>query len=188
VILGRGGKLGEVHQSITEIHDKLENEHKYNSDQVINFIEKLGFLDEADQIKICLEINQPFFTILTNESLRPYIDDFLKIYSNMLESGNYGWSFAETIASNMRQIFKNPDVNDKTRSRALEFAIDAAIMMNRFAAMDTCVEMITSVNNDELGVHVSAVLQKNRDSFINSIEPSQCKCESIRKVLNALNK
>ena len=106
----------------------------------------------------------------------------------MLESGNYGWSFAETIASNMRQIFKNPDVNDKTRSRALEFAIDAAIMMNRFAAMDTCVEMITSVNNDELGVHVSAVLQKNRDSFINSIEPSQCKCESIRKVLNALNK
>ncbi|MGM0589449.1 MAG: serine/threonine-protein kinase [Bacteroidota bacterium] len=188
VILERGGELGEVNQLITEIHDKLENEHKYNSDQVIEFIQKLGLVDQSDQSKICLEIKEPFFTIITHESLRPYIDNFLNIYNYMVESGNYSWAFAETIAKNMRQIFKNPDVNDKTRSKALEIAIDAAIMMNRFAAMDTCIEMITSVNNDELGVHVSAVLQHNKDSFINRIEPSQCKCESIRKALIALNK
>src|SRR5690606_23219327 len=123
------------------ITDRLENEAKYKSSQVIELIEKLALVDEEDQIRICLELKKPFISILTHEKLRPHLDDFLRIYRRMVESGQYGWSFAETIASHMRLIFRSEEVAAKTRARALELAVDAAYRMNRFAAMDTCVSM-----------------------------------------------
>lgn len=186
VILERGGHLGEVNQLISTIHDRLENEEKYRSSQVIDFLEKLNLIETEDQIRICLELKKSFISILTHDKLRPYIDDFLKVYARMIESEQYGWSFAEVIASNMQRIFRNVDIPVKTRVKALELAIDAAFRMNRFAAMDTCVMMITSVTDNEIGVHVGNVIQKSRHSFLTEIEPSQCKCESIRKVLRVL--
>src|SRR5690606_37186356 len=122
----------------------------------------------------------------SHEKLRPHLDDFLRIYRRMVESGQYGWSFAETIASHMRLIFRSEEVAAKTRARALELAVDAAYRQNRFAAMDTCVSMITSVDNDEVGVHVVGVIQKNPHSFVTGIEPAQCKSESVRSALRAL--
>ena len=185
VMLGRGGHLGEVNQLLATISDRLENEAKYKSSQVIELINKLGLVDEDDQIRICLELKRPFVSILTHEKLRPHLDDFLKIYRKMVESERYGWAFAETIAKNMQKIFCVAEVPARTRARALELAVDAANRMNRFAAMDTCVEMITSVDNNHLGVHVAAVIQKNPHSFLVGIEPSQCKCESIRDTIRA---
>lgn len=186
VMLGRGGYLGEVSQLLATITDRLENEAKYKSSQVVELIEKLALVDEEDQIRICLELKKPFISILTHEKLRPHLDDFLRIYRRMVESEQYGWSFAETIASLMRLIFRSEEVTAKTRARALELAIDAAYRMNRFAAMDTCMSMITSVDNDEFGVHVAGVMQRNPHSFITGIEPSQCKSESVRSALRAL--
>lgn len=186
VMLGRGGHLGEVSQLLATITDRLENEAKYKSSQVIELIEKLALVDEEDQIRICLELKKPFISILTHEKLRPHLDDFLRIYRRMVESGQYGWSFAETIASHMRLIFRSEEVAAKTRARALELAVDAAYRMNRFAAMDTCISMITSVDNDEVGVHVAGVIQKNPHSFVTGIEPAQCKSESVRSALRAL--
>lgn len=186
VILGRGGHLGEVSQLLATIADRLENESKYKSSQVIELIEKLALVDEEDQIRICVELKESFISILTHEKLRPHLDDFLRIYRRMVESEQYGWSFAENIASNMRIIFRSEEVAKKSRARALELAVDAAYRMNRFAAMDTCVSMITSVDNDEFGVHVAGVIQKNPHSFVTGIEPSQCKSESVRSALRAL--
>lgn len=186
VMLGRGGHLGEVSQLLATITDTLENESKYKSPQVIELIENLALVDEEDQIRICLELKKPFISILTHEKLRPYLDDFLGIYRRMVESEQYGWSFAETIASNMRLIFQNEEVSARSRARALELAVDAAYRMNRFAAMDTCVSMITSADNDEFGVHVAGVIQRNPHSFVTGIEPSQCKSESVRSALRAL--
>lgn len=186
VILGRGGHLGEVSQLLATITDRLENEAKYKSLQVVELIEKLALVDEEDQIRICLELKNPFISILAHEKLRPHLDDFLRIYRRMVESEQYWWSFAETIASNMRLIFRSEEVTAKSRARALELAVDAAYRMNRFAAMDTCVSMITSVDNDEFGVHVAGVIQSNPHSFVIGIEPSQCKSESVRSALRAL--
>lgn len=187
VMLGRGGPLGEVSQLMATINDRLENEAKYQSSQVIDFIDKLGLVGDEDQIRICLEIKTPFITILTQEKLRPHLDSFLKIYKVMVESEQYGWSFAEKIATNMQRIFKSEDVAEKVRARALELAVDGAYRMHRFAAMDTCASMVKSVDDDSLGVHVAGVIQRNQHSFLTGIEPSQCKCESIRSVLRALN-
>lgn len=186
VIIGRGGLLGEVSQLISTINDRLKNENKYTSATVIEFIEKLKLVDEADQIRICLELKKPFISILTQEKLAPYLDGFLKIYAKMVSSEQYGWSFAETIALNMERIFKDDSIPNKTRAIALELAIDAAYRMNRFAAMETCISMITSVTKEDLGLHVANVMQKNPHDFVKDIEPFRCKCESIRKLLIAI--
>ncbi|ARU28087.1 serine/threonine-protein kinase [Cellvibrio sp. PSBB006] len=187
VIRGRGGPLGEVSQLMATINDRLKNEAKYKSSQVVEFIDKLGLVDEQDQIRICIEIKVPFISILTQDKLRSQLDGFLKIYKTMVESEQYGWSFAEKIADNMQTIFKNKDVLSKTRARAFELAVDSAYRMNRFAAMETCISMVKSVSDDSLGIHVAGVIQRNQHSFLTEIEPSQCKCESIRAVLKSIN-
>jgi len=186
VMLNRGGRIGEVNQLIATIKDRLINKGKYKSSEVIDFIEKLSLLEHEDQIRICLDLEKRIFVILTHEKLRDRVEDFLRIYKEMVESENYSWSFAETIAKNMEKIFKEREMPARTRGKALELAIKAAIKMNRFAAMDTCNTMITSVDNDELGVHIAAIIQDNPDSFLSGIELSQCKCDSIIAAIRAI--
>lgn len=186
VILNRGGQLGEVSQLITTIEDRLENEAKYSAEKVIEFIGKFSLVDRQDQVRICQDLSLRFFSILPQEKLAPHIEEFLKVYKDFVESGNYSWAFAESIASNMKKIFSAADVDSKVRASALEIAIDAAHKMNRFAAMDTCSTMICSVTEDELGVHVAAIMQRNDHTFITEIEPSQCKSAPIINYLRSI--
>lgn len=187
VILHRKGYLGEVSQLIATINNRLENEGKYKSPEVIEFIEKLRLVDQEDQIRICLELKRPLIIILTQSELTPYLSNFLEVYGEMARSTQYGWEFAETIASNMKVIFGNEDVLPKDKANALKIAIEAAQLMNRYAAMDTCKSMITSVENEDLGAHVASVIRENQSSsFMSEIEPSQCKSENIRSMLRAI--
>lgn len=186
VMLNRGGHLGEVNQLIATIKNRL-NEGKYRSSEVVDFLKKLTLLDREDQIRICLDLENRIFNILTQEELKDHVDEFLRIYQEMVESENYGWAFAENIANNMQKIFKVENMPVRTRAKALELAIDAAIRMNRFAAMDTCRSMVTSIDNDNLGMHVAPIIQEYNNSFLAEIEQSQCKCDSIRSAIRIIN-
>lgn len=187
VILGRGGYLGEVSRLIASVNDGLENERKYKLPEVIEFIEKLQLVDQEDQIRICLELKRSVISVLTQNELASHLSDFLKVYERMVDSEQYGWDFAETIASNMKIIFQNKEVGFKNKAKALEIAINAAQLMNRYAAMDTCKSMITSVADEDLGAYVANVIQQNHpSSFMSEIEPSQCKSENIRSTLRAI--
>lgn len=185
VILNRGGQLGEVSQLISTIEDRLENEGKYNPEMVVEFIQKLALIDSLDQVRICHDLSHRFFSILPQEKLAPHIETFFKVYRDFVNSENYSWAFAEDIAENMEKVFKSDNLDNKTKALALELAIDAAYRMNRFAAMDTCSSMICSVADNELGVHVAAIMQRNAHSFVVDIEPSQCKCDPIINFLRA---
>lgn len=187
VVLGRGGHLGEVHQLLSTINDKLENEKKYESSKIKQFVSELALVDEGDQIRICNELKQPFFSIWGNEKLKHELPIFLKIYRKMVEDGQYGFGYAEVIARNMKAIFSTENIPNKIRAIALEIAIDAADRMNRFAAMDTCTDMITSVQDDELGAHIAGVIQKMNCHFLSGIETSQCKCDSVRNAIANLD-
>ena len=186
VMLGRGGHLGEVSQLISTINDKLENERKYNSSEVIEFVEKLQLVNPDDQIRICLELKQPLILVLTQNELSLHVSNFLNVYMKMVESEQYGWEFSETVARNMKTIFEGKNVYSKDKAKALEIAILAAQLMNRYAAMDTCKSMITSVTNEDLGAYVANVIQANHSNFIAEIEPSQCKSENIRSTIRAI--
>jgi len=86
----------------------------------------------------------------------------------------------------MRLVFEGESVQPKEKVRALDLAIRAAKYMNRFAAMDTCRSIITSVQDESLGIHVASVLLENRETFILNIEISECQCDSIRNALRQL--
>ena len=115
-----------------------------------------------------------------------YLESFLKTYQKMVEDAEYGFVFAETIANNMKAIFYSDQVHDKHKASALELAIRGAYLMNRFYAMDTCSQMIKSVSEENLGLHVSAVIMKNSDTFIENIEASECQCDSVINSISAI--
>jgi len=86
----------------------------------------------------------------------------------------------------MKTIFTGEDVPVAQKVRALDLAIRAAYFMNRFAAMDTCKSMITAVHDETLGLQVADVLLRHRETFVVSVEPSECESESIRIALRQL--
>lgn len=186
VIVGRGGHLGEVNQLVSTINTQLERDGQFYPNQISQLLQKLPLIESSDQIRICLDFPRALVHVLCTPELSNKIDDFLKIYQPMVESEQYGWSFAETIADRMKIIFNAPGIPEKSKAKALELAIDAAHRMNRYAAMDTCIEMIISTTDELLGSHISSTLQRNPHFFIQNIEISRCKCTAIRNALIAL--
>ncbi|MNL21875.1 hypothetical protein D3C87_1431890 [compost metagenome] len=104
----------------------------------------------------------------------------------MAEHANYGWSFAETIADNMKLIFDTVAVPATYKTECLRSAIVAAVRQNRFAAMGTCATMIKSVNEEELGQRVHDVLVQHDTYFIQQIDPSECMSAAVRAAIVAL--
>lgn len=186
VLLGRAGGVGRVKQLLSAINDRLEQEHKYTTREVSDFIEQLALLDEREQIRICLEIPQRFFAVICQQPVRAHLPDFFAAYEKLIESQDYSWSYAETIAKNMRTIFSGDGVPAPHKVLALDLAVRAACYMNRFAAMDTCREMIASIDDATLGLEVVRLITKHQDTFVGKIESSECNCDSVANALRAM--
>lgn len=186
VLLGRAGGVGKVKQLLSAINDLLEQKYKYSTSEIFEFVEQLALLDKRDQIKICLEIPDRFFSIICQELLLAHLPSFLTIYEKLVESKDYPWSYAEAIAKNMSTIFFGDDVPIPQKVLALDLAIRATTYMNRFTAMDTCREMLTSINDDTVGLQMATLVMKYRDTFVGEIEPSACNCNPIANALNTI--
>lgn len=186
VLLSRGGGLGKVKQLLSAIEDRLGREQQYRAEEVSEFIEQLALLEETDQILVCQELSHHFFTVIGQEPLVGRTSAFLNIYEKLVEGAGYSWAYAETIARNMRAVFDSEGVPYSERARALDLAIRAAHHMNRFAAMDTCRSIVTSIQDEALGLSVASVILKNRDTFISGIEASECKADSVRIALRQI--
>lgn len=90
------------------------------------------------------------------------------------------------IASNMTVLFNSPATSATDRAEALRAAIIGAVRQNRFAAMDTCSKMTTSIAEPELGQRVQQILQEHDTHFIRHIEPSECQAPAVRAAVMAL--
>lgn len=182
VLLNRINSVGEVNQLLLEINDILVKENKYNPVQVFKFLEKMALLEEEDKIKMCFNLEPRFFKVIIQDPISNELNNFLNIYKIMVESECYGWAFAETIAKNMKVVFES-SVTPASKALALSLAIEGAKRMNRFAAMDTCVEMIVSVDNEELGLVIADVIKAHAYYFISDIEQSKCNSDAVRKAI-----
>lgn len=184
IILNRVHGPGKAGQILALIQDRLKKEGKYDSQQVILFIEQLGMQEKDDRIQICFDMRTPFFQAVRQGRCIPHLPTLVNVYRQMAEDGRYSFEFAETIASNMKAVFDGSEVPDATKVDALEVAIISAVRQNRFAAMDTCVAMIRSVTGDGLAVRVRDLLLRYKDEyFIANIEPTTCRNDSIRQAL-----
>jgi serine/threonine protein kinase len=186
VLLSRGGVVGQINQLLSAINDKLEKEGQYFPDEVRGLIDKLSLLDDGDKKRIFMEIHKKIFIVVTQEEIKDKLPQFIDSYGVLVDSGDYGWGYAEIITDNMNIIFGDENLDAKIRGAALQLAITAAYKMNRFAAMDTCIAMVTSITDKEFGLVVSQIIQDNSNTFIADIEPSECKSDSIRQSLIAV--
>jgi len=181
VLLGRTG--GEVHQLLSVIKDKFETSNQYETAQISELVEKMGLQEESKQIESCTELPKGFFAVIAQPPLIDRLSAFLAIYEIMVDAQNYTWGYAEVIASRMRLIFDSANAPSKERVQALDLAVKAAQYMYRFAAMDTCKAMVRSVHDEELGLHVAALIIKHRDIFLSDIEPSECHSDAVKNAL-----
>lgn len=186
IIQNRGGAIGSLNQALFDIEKKLKNGIACKPDEISNFLSKLLLLDEGDKVVICKIISQDFFRLIVEMELSNQVNDLLKAYSIMVHSFNYEWPFSEVIARNMSVLFHSYFLSSNLKAWALELAIDAASAKDRWDAITACEKMINSISDDDLGGHVAAVIQKNKDTFLNKIDKSKCKCSNIRSALSAI--
>lgn len=187
VILNRNGGIGRANQLIFAIEDKLKQEENYDSSVVIEFVEQLALLENAEQIRICFGLSPQFFSVIGQNPIVDRLSEFLSIYTKLVEDGDYSFSYAETIANNMHAIFIGQDVPEKYKAIALDLAIQAAYTRNRYAAMDTCRKMVTSIYDEAFALEVASIILKHGETFISEIEPSECNANSIRNALIKIN-
>jgi len=185
-ILERGGSVGKAKQQLAAIADRLSREQKYVPSDVSSFVESLCLLDYEFKIRLCEEIPPAFFHVIAQKPVSSSVEDFLRCYEALVESQGYSWAYAETIADRMKIIFIADDPQPSVKALSLDLAVRAARYMNRFAAMDTCRSMVTSVRDEFLGAAIAAVLHKHRDSFISDIEPSECSSSAVASALSGI--
>jgi serine/threonine protein kinase len=187
VLLARAGGLGKVKQQLSAIYDRFEKAREFNAGELSEFVEQLGLLEERDQIQVCREVPDSLFPVMGVGLTQAPLARFLTVYERLVESQDYSWSYAETVAGNMRAIFNSESVLATEKAQALDLAIRSATYMNRFAAMNICTAMVKSVRDEMIGLRIASVLQAHKDTFIARIEPSECQSDSVRNMLRQLH-
>jgi eukaryotic-like serine/threonine-protein kinase len=168
---------------LTAITTRFSTRGDFTEDEVKQLIDELQSLDEEDAKQICFKIPGELFPFIAQQLPHEYHASFLKGYRVMVDTGDYGWSYAETIAKNMEAFFYNTEVSPANRTEALRIAIIGAYNMNRYAAMDTCQAMVMSIDEDELGQYVRDLIIEFRDTFIADTDQNACRSIAIRNAL-----
>ena len=186
VLLARAVGPGKVYALLRSVADRLRTSQNYHPDELGQLVEELAILNPDDQLKVCLELPEEAFAILSQALVQQYLTQFLSIYRHMAENATYSWTFAETIAKNMKTIFDADGASPTDKAEALRIGIIAAVRQNRFAAMDTCKAMIVTIEDNELAQRVHDVMVQHDTHFIQQIEPTECKAVAIRAAIIAL--
>jgi eukaryotic-like serine/threonine-protein kinase len=181
LILGRVSGSKGVLAALQAIVDRWQGMRQQDPNEVTDFINELMVLGDRDQQRVCFDLRIPLFEALALPPLQEgQMNTFLNIYGKMAHEAEYGFSFAEVIASNMEIIFRSPYANDNQREQALRIAIDAAVRQNRFAAMDTCAAMIASVSSPGLALRVHDLIIEIDAHFMSNIDVLKCQSPAVK--------
>lgn len=187
IILGRLDAGTDFTQSLERISRALDK-GKFNTDEVNTLLEALPSQDEEIQIYFADNLPSGLLGLICGiEKFDRYIPAIVDSYALMLtqkENHNVNFAYAEVVANEMKTIFDCDFAPNALKGRCLRFAIDWSIRCNRFAAMDTCIQMIKSVFEEELGMLVADLIEEfSASDFITSIEPSACKSQAVKRKL-----
>lgn len=184
-ILGRVVDAGRVYATLNSITANLRSNQHIPDADLLRFIEELSGVDEEDQRQVCLQLPRELFALLAEAPVQSAMSSFLASYRRMVEQADYGWTFAETIADNMKTLFLSPNVGQADKAEALRNACLGAIRQNRFNALDTCRDLIRGVTDSELSLRVHDVLRGLPQDFVQGIDIHSCKAMPIRAAIQA---
>lgn len=182
VILNRASGSGRARQMLVQILDRLHTVNQYYSGEVREFVELLASLPRDEQNAIIYDLPREFFIVMSLDTMSDILGLFLDCYEPFVQPAVNTFSYAEIVANNMKEVFQRAS-SPAQRATALELAIHAAIWANRFAAMDTCRDMVISVEANDLGLLVATLVSQNKDSFLDHIQPAACKNDLIKRAL-----
>lgn len=182
-LTGRLDVNSEALSKFEIIKSRLES-HKYRKEEVEDFLERALSLDPSELFDILREAETRFFASISQEVFSAKLPDFLDAYEAALDGAtNLDFGYAEIVASNMASVFRTTG-DDDVRLQALTIAVDWSDRMNRFAAMSTCSNLISTVSDGESIAHGIVALIGDREmSFIRNIEPGECKNPLIANAL-----
>lgn len=183
VALGRTSAGGIARQLLPQIIDRLATGNNYVAEEVLNFLDALTVLTARELSRILYELPGSFYFVLAQEPMESRLELFLQEYAEFVPAAVSTPSYAETVAANMREVFRRARSNQH-KAQALRCAINAAILANRLTAMDACCEMIYSVQDDELGLLVAEIIRENQGSFLSDAEPSSSRNGAVRNALS----
>ncbi len=183
VALGRTSPGGSASQLLSRIIKRLNRQDNCVAEEVLNFLDALSFLTAHELSRILHELPGSFYSVVAREPLESRLELFLQDYREFVPIAVSTSSYAETVAANMRAVFRRARSN-RHKTQALRCAVNAAILANRLAAMDTCREMIYSVQDEELGLLVAEIITENPGSFLNDMEPSAIRSDVVRNALS----
>lgn len=187
VALGRTQGSGGVLGAQQAIIDRWKSTGQADSGEVCRFIDELAMRSDNEKTRICLDLPQDIFQAFAVAQLPPgELARFIQSYRAMAEFSSYGWAFAEVIADNAEILFSSPLVAEADKAEALNAAVIAADRQNRFAAMDTCKQMIMSVNTENLAQRVYELMVNHRFFFMENIDPYACRAPAIRHAIAML--
>ena len=151
------------------------------------FMRVMGGLDENEKKEICMKMERKFFENLNQEYESGEFSEILEIYSNMVKSKGYDYSFAEDIAKNMRVIFESNYSSNSEKEHALKLAIRAAHECNRYSAMDTCIALVRGISDTDLALRVAEILSEEMSVFfLSRSTPNDFSSQIIRSKLYTL--
>ncbi len=185
VILQRADGYGEANQKLSAIINSINTQKTYDPETVQSFLSLISKIPQEEKSPLFYNIPMLFFVLIAQPEFSSYTMHFLNDYEKFALYAVGTWSYAETVADNMKVLF-DKSLNLSLKIKALEVAISCAIEANRFAAMETCSKIIRDISDNNLGSAVAVMLSKFSKYFITEIEVSECNCDSIRNKLKSL--
>lgn len=186
VLLNRTDLRGKTSQTLADILGPLERENRYDIVEITTLIDHVVELESSEGWKVVSEFPSSLFLILSQQGLEHALEKFLPVYREMVLEYPSGFSYAETVADRMKIIFQHSQ-DIRLKCEALRTAVEMAIHMNRFAAMDTCIDMICSIKDDNLALLAQQIMIEHPESFIKNIEIADCESPIIRATIQSLN-
>ena len=188
VLLKRTDARSETEFLLDQILDQLDTSGHYDNEKVSKFLGQFVTLEVPEQWALVSKFKTGLFIIFADQAFSQQLIEFLDQYEEVVLSQAPGFSYAEVVANAMEVIFKRSQ-DAAARAKAFEITVKIATQMNRFAAMDTCVEMVTSVvSNDSVGTDLATIILQNPEYFLKNIEIVNLKNAEIKHAIASINK
>jgi eukaryotic-like serine/threonine-protein kinase len=185
IILRRTDAIGAAQQLHSVIVSKLFSHAEYDTIQIVNFLGLLAKLTPDERAGLLNDLPEAFYNVISQQPFERLLDRFLNQYEPFALSAVKTWSYAETVACNMRMLFElSSSIGNRTK--ALDIALKAAIAAHRFRAMDICRDMIVGINNDDLAASIVGVIALYPGSFVENIEPTACKNSHVAQAIRSM--
>ncbi|EHD13032.1 hypothetical protein CIN_20150 [Commensalibacter intestini A911] len=164
----------------------LQSNSPNNIEDIKQFIRNLHYTNDKESFLYQISTTN-FFLYFTNLQLQETLQLLLSLYSTFLYDSHHPFSFAETVANIMAVLVDAKDVTTPHKIKALELSIHFAQYMHRYAAMNTCNQLIYNITDEILAQQIINIMRDNPDCFINNISATHCKSSLIRDYLETIN-